>query len=312
MVEATQPLVFVIKNEMKKLYISVFLIFSICSAFSQESPTSKIDIDAYIDEFLMEEESLIEMLASFTNFNFLYASVNYNSATYFSGRDVDIDQYNVVPQLTYMHSKGFYGSISGIYYSEFEPNWDVTTITAGYGKSIGKNKLWRYYGSYSYYFYSNDLDNLYNSTINAGLSIRNKKRNLGTQISGSYYFGSELSYQLVSRSFATVNLIKTNKHHLRFRPQLNIITGTQIVDLAGGSIEKLLVANEDLPVDNVILQSSKFGLINTQINIPLLYSTNSFDFEFGFNFNIPSELEGETDPKNTSFFNVGIAYLIDL
>ncbi len=113
-----------------------------------------------------------------------------------------------MPQITYMHSKGFYASLSGIYYSEFTPHWDVTTVTAGYGNSIGKKKLWRYYGSYSYYFYSNDLDNLYNSTINAGISIRNKKRTLGTQLSGAYYFGDEVTYQIVSRSFAALNLSK--------------------------------------------------------------------------------------------------------
>jgi hypothetical protein len=308
----TQPLVILIKTDMKNSYLSFLLVFSIFYAFAQEAPTSKIDIDAYIDDLLLEEESLDEMLVSFTNFNFLYAAINYNSATYFSGRDVDIDQYNIVPQLTYMHSKGFYASVSGIYYSEFEPNWDVTTVTAGFGKSFGKKKLWRYYGSYSYYFYSNDLDNLYNSSASGGLSIRNKKRNLGTQISGTYYFGNELGYQLVSRSFATINVLKTNKHQLKFRPQLSIITGTQIIDLSGGSLEKLLVAPEELVVDDIIVQSSAFGLINTQINLPLLYSTSSFDFELGFNFNFPSELEGETDLKNTSFFNVGVAYLIDL
>ncbi len=62
---------------MKKILISVFWISNIFIAFSQEPPTSKkIDIDAYIDEYLLEEESLDEMLASFTNFSFLYASVN--------------------------------------------------------------------------------------------------------------------------------------------------------------------------------------------------------------------------------------------
>jgi len=311
-VDKSQPLIILNKSNMKKFFLSAILISSICIAFSQESPSKINDIDAYIDEMLLEEESFDAMIASFSNFNFLYVSVNYNSDTYFSGRDIDVDQFNVVPQITYMHSKGFYASLSGIYYGEFIPHWDVTTVTAGYGQSFGKNKLWRYYGSYSHYFYSNDLDNIYNSTVNAGLSIRNKKRTIGTQISAAYYFGSELTYQIVSRSFATLNLIKTTKHQLRFRPQLSIVTGTQIVDLSGGSIQKLLVAKEEAAVDEVIVQSSPFSLINTQINIPLQYSTKSFDFELGFNFNIPSELEGESDLKNTSFFNVGVAYLIDL
>jgi len=52
-------------------------------------------------------------------------------------------------------------------------------------------------------------------------------------------------------------------------------------------------------------------LINTQFNIPLQYTVGPFDVELGFNYNIPSELGNETDLKNTSFFNLGVAYLID-
>ncbi len=89
------------------------------------------------------------------------------------------------------------------------------------------------------------------------------------------------------------------------------MTGTQIVDLSGGSIQKELLVKEETAED-LILQNNVFGLINTQINLPLQYSSRRFDFELGFNLNFPSELEGESNLKNTNFFNVGIGYLIDL
>ena len=38
----------------------------------------------------------------------------------------------------------------------------------------------------------------------------------------------------------------------------------------------------------------------------------SFDFEVGYNLNIPSELEYETNLTNTNYFNFGISYLIEL
>lgn len=297
---------------MKKVLFAVFWFTNICMVLAQEPPESKNDpVDAYIDEFLLEEESLDQMLASFTDYSFLYLSVNYNSDTYFSGRDIDIDQYNIVPQLTYMHSKGFYAGISGIYYEEFSPHWDVTTLTAGYGNSLGKKKLWRYFGSYSHYFYANDYENLYNSTINAGLSIRNKNRNIGTQLSGAYYFGDEVTYQIVSRTFAVVNVLKSKKHHIKLRPQLSIVAGTQIVDLSGGSIQKAFYVKQE-ESDDLILQNNVFGLINTQVNLPLQYHSGRFDLEFGYNLNFPSELEGESGLENTGFFNAGIGYLIDL
>jgi hypothetical protein len=292
---------------MKTILLYILLFFSVTSVFSQEPPVKKIAIDEYLDELLLEEESLDALFASLINFNFLYISVNYNTDTYFSGRDIDIDQYNVSPQITYMHSKGFYASISGIYYSEFIPHWDVTTATVGYGKSFGKDKIWRYYSSLSAYLYSdNNIEGLYKGNINAGFGIQNKKRTLGTSLSGSYYLGGDDTYQIVSRSYANLKLLKTKKHHLKIRPQLSIYSGTQIVDvlsnttLQNGNIEQLYT------------QNNIFGLINTQVNFPIQYSINSFDFELGYNLNFPSEIGDESNLKNTSFFNIGISYLLDL
>lgn len=298
---------------MKNIFAIIFLLLTITEAYSQEPPVTSKNVDEFVDEFLLEEESINDLIVSLINFQFLYFSVNYNSATYFSGRDVDIDQYNITPQISYMHSKGFYASLSGIYYSEFIPHWDVTKATIGFGKNFGKKKLWGYYASASGFIYSNEIDNLYNSTINAGINIHTKNRTLGTQISGSYYFGSGTSYQIVSNSYANLYILKTKKHRLKLRPQLSIITGTQLVDLTTGTLQKTEITKDDVIIEEVpILQSNVYGLINTQVNLPIQYSIKSFDFEIGYNINFPSEIGIETDLKNTSFFNFGMAYLLNI
>ena len=97
-------------------------------------------------------------------------------------------------------------------------------------------------------------------------------------------------------------MLKTEKHHLKIRPQLSVFTGTQVVD----------VLSEIALQETILSQNNVFGLINTQINFPIQYSTNSFDFELGYNLNFPAEIGTETDLKNTSFFNIGISYLLDL
>jgi len=280
-------------------------------AYSQEIPKETNELDEIVDELFLEE-SFNDLLVSLTNFHFLYFSFNYNSDTYFSGRDIDVDQFNIAPQITYMHSKGFYASISAIIYSEFIPHWDVTIGTVGYAKSFGKNKIFRYYGSFSGYLYSNnDVDGLYNGTANAGIGVQNKKRTIGTQISGSYYFGGESTYQIVSRSYASLNLLKTPNQSLKFRPQLIFITGTQLVDIGGVPLQKEALVKETA-AEEVNLTSDIYTLIYTQLNFPLLYSYKSFDFELGYTLNIPSALENETDLKNTGFFNISVGYLLDL
>lgn len=288
---------------MKKTILLLALFFNLFISYSQEPPTKINEVDEIMEELLMVE-SFNEMLASLTNFQFIYVSFNYNSDTYFSGRDIDIDQFNLTPQITYMHSKGFYASVSGNYYSEFTPNWDVTTGTIGYGKNFGKNDIFRYYGSLTGYLYSNnDIEEIYNGTVSAGIGIQNKKRTLGSYLSGTYYLGGESAYQIVSRSYINLNLLKTKKHYLKLRPQLSFITGTQLVDVGTAALETSEIINST---------SNIYTLIYTQLTIPLQYNVKSFDFETGYNLNFPSAFGDETDLKNTGFFNLSVSYLIDL
>lgn len=289
---------------MKKYFTLLLWLSGQFFVYSQELTKEK-EIDALIDELFMEDEVINELTASLSNSQFLYISAAYNSDTYFSGRDIGIDQYNITPQITYAHSNGIFASLSGIYYSEFEPNWDVTVATLGFGKSIGKKKLFKYTVSYSRYFYASDINNIYTNTFNVGLGIRNKKRNMGTQLSGSYLFGENQSFEIASRSFMDFNLLKTNKSRLKFKPQLNVIAGKQTIELAR-------IVNQNGQLLTQYTENDIFDLINTQINLPLLYSTNSFDFEAGYNINFPNAIGDESNLKNTGFFNFSIGYLIDL
>ena len=300
---------------MKKFLFSIVFISSFVVGFSQEQLTNKNEdneVNEILDE-LLNQQSFDDLMASLVNADFLYFSLNYNSDTYFSGREIDVNQYNMTPQISYMNSKGFFASISGVIYSEFIPNWDVTILTVGYGKSFGKNNLFRYFGSVSGYLYSNnDIDGLYNSNVNAGIGIKNKKNTIGSQLSGSYYFGGESTFQIVSRSYANINLVKNKKHSLKFRPQISVISGSQLVNITGVSFENELLNTKSIVEQEVSETKKEFSLIYTQLNFPIQYSYNSFDFEIGYNLNIPFELENETNLNNTGFFNIGLSYLLDL
>lgn len=296
---------------MKKYLLILVYIAGLLVANSQELPTKTNEVDEMLDELLMEE-SFNDIVASLANLQFLYVSVNFNTNTYFSGRDINVDQFNLTPQITYMHSKGFYASVSGIMYSKFIPNWDVTIATAGFGKNFGKNKIFRYNGSLSAYLYANNnVDDLYNSAASISLGVQNKNRSLGTQVASSYYFGGEPTYQVISKSYANINLFKNNNQNLKFRPQLNFILGTQLIDIDGITAQNNLLDYET-ETENTQLTSNVFALIYTQLNFILQYNIKSFDFEVGYNLNIPSELEYETNLTNTNYFNFGISYLIDL
>lgn len=291
-----------------KKYFTLFLLLSgIYSAISQVVPITEIEKERndILDDLFQDNTDIDELIAMLSNYQLLYISTNYNNATYFSGRDIGIDQYNIRPQITYLNSSGLFASIYGIYYSELQPKWDLTSATLGYGKSFGKNNLFKYYASYSRYFYNNTDLNGFSNDVSIGLSIRDKKRTLGTQFTTSYLFGKDQTIQIASISYAMINLFKIKNSKLVLRPQLSIIAGKQTIQLAQsythmGQVYTTYTAN------NV------FNLINTQLNVPLQFNTNSFDFELGYNINFPSAIGNESNLKNTHFLNFAIGYLFDL
>ena len=94
------------------------LLLSIATSFCTYAQENNEDeIDGLLEElFFSDQQFLDELIESDFSYNFLYTSVSFNNNTFFSGRDAGINQFNMVPQVSYYHSSGFNASISGIYY----------------------------------------------------------------------------------------------------------------------------------------------------------------------------------------------------
>lgn len=295
-------LFFKISQKVKILGLLLFTMATSFCSFAQEIIDD--DIDSLLDElFFSEQQFLDELIESDLSYNFIYTSLSYNNQTYFAGRDSGTEQFNIIPQISYFHSSGFNASISGVYYEKYYPNWDFTSLSLGYFNTLGKNKSLQYNIGYTRYIYSDGYDSFENS-IDFSFGIRNKKRTLGTTISASYLFGSDSSYQLLSNTFVNFNLIRNGKYALRFRPNINFIIAKQkytfrkLVFIAGNRV--LLTKNFEI-----------FDLLNTQLNFPISFTTNSLDIEFAYNLNIPNAVIEENILSNTSFFSISVGYLFD-
>jgi hypothetical protein len=293
---------------MKKTVALFLLTFSVLTVYAQEISKKDNTIlstegDEIIDNLLGDDLDVDQFLKSIASFQFLYFSVDYNNKTYFSGRDIGTDQFNINPQITYIHSNGFFVGVNGVYYSEFTPNWDFTSLTAGYGQSFGKNKSYKWTSSYARYFYSDGVNNPFTNAISFGIETTNKKKNLGTELSATYLFGDDTSFQMTSSSYGVVNLSKTKKYQLRLRPELNIVIAQQTIQLA----QTFTIRGREV---TRYIQNNDFGLINTQLQIPLQLNVDDFDFELGYIVNFPSALEGETGLEVTNSINFSISYLL--
>ena len=288
--------------------IKVFglLLFSMATSFcSYAQEESLEDLDGLIDELFFEDQQFLdELVESGFSYNFLYTSVSYNSNTYFSGRDSGTDQFNLLPQVSYYHSSGFNASVSGIYYENFAPSWDFTSVSLGYFNSIGSKKNVLYNIGYTKYFYSEEYDDFTNS-FDVSLGIRNKTRTFGSTIAASYIFGTDNSYQIVSNSYVNFTLKRTEKLGIRFKPSINFIIAKQTL-----STEQIVLSNGQR-----FLQTTSFDifdLLNTQIKFPVSLTINSWDFELGYNLNLPNATITEGTLSNTSFFNLSVGYMFDL
>ena len=160
----------------KQLQFYGLLLFSIATSFCSYAQEENLDdIDGLIDElFFYDQQFLDELIEGGLTYNFLYTSVSYNTNTFFSGRDSGTDKLNIIPQVSYYHTSGFNASISGIYYQNFAPAWDFTSVSVGYFNTIGKQKNFNYNLGYTHFFYSDDFDDFTNS-IDLSVGIRNKK-----------------------------------------------------------------------------------------------------------------------------------------
>ena len=288
--------------------IKVFglLLFSMATSFCSYAQEENLeDLDSLIDElFFNNQQFLDELIENDFSINFLYTSLSYNSNTFFSGRDSGADQFNIIPQVSYYHSSGFNASISGIYYQNFDPNWDFTSVSLGYFKTLGKNKNFHYNIGYTKVFYTDDFDDFTNS-LDLSLGIRNKKRTIGTTVSASYLFGSDESYQVVSSSYLNFTLKRAPNFALRLRPNVNFIITKQSI-----AVKKVVFIDQQIVTE--IINFNIIDLLNTQLSFPLSLSTKSWDFEFGYNFNFPNLVLKESSIPTSSYFNFSIGHLFDL
>ncbi len=272
--------------------------------YAQE-PEQGDEIDLLLDELFFDDQQFLDdILNSFDKYDFIYTNVSLNSHTYFTGRESAVDQFNIVPQISYYSSSGFNMSISGIFYESFVPQWDYTNVSVGYYNTIGEKKHVTFNTGYTRYFYANGWDTFTNS-LDLTLGLRNKKRNLGTKLTASYLFGTDQAFQLVSATYVSATLIKQKNFVLRFRPQLNFVIAQQTI-----ALEQLNTQGNEPTTE--FIYDDIFDLLNTQLNIPLALATKSWDFELGYNINFPSPVASEPSLKTTGFFNFSVGYLIDL
>lgn len=287
---------------MKRFLITTALILINVAANAHEYNSLQDSLlDEVLDELMANNRSDLEhLIDNPKNYHFLYFNSNYSPKTLYAGREIGKNAPSYSGQLFYFISNGLYFGVSGSYYQDFTPNYQSTPVMAGY--SSGK-KHFRYRASYSHYFYHiPDYEPLFSNALSTGISFI--KKPFGIRGDYTLMFGEATDSKISLDAYADIKLLHFgNKNKLTLQPQVTLYFGTETVET------EIIIAPEwptSYDEDNV------FGLMNTELSLPLAISLGSFMFEAEYTYHITRSLDPLYDYGNSHAFNISLGYIISL
>ena len=286
----------------RTLLLLILLGFCIPDLLSQEEA-----LDSLLEVILFEDEEMVSQLRGKKDYQFLYIRTHFENESYFSGRDIGIEQQNYSAQLSYFHSKGLSAGVGSIWYSQFDPKLYATSVMVAYSGKFGKNNDYRYRSSYNRYFFSK-MDSVslhvFNNAFAVGATV--DKGFIGTRLDLALLTGEETAAQVSWDLFTDITLIRLGTFdRIKFEPEISFFFGKEIIAYSelGGPAQ-----NQDYQT----VEDSDFGLLNMAIRFPLTIDYKNIDLEIGYNINLPHSMLSDMELPMTTYFNVSLGYIFSL
>ena len=185
-------------------------------------------LDSLLDVILFEDEEMLTLLTGKKHYQFLYVRTHFENNSYFSGRDIGIEQQNYSAQLSYFHSAGINLSVGSIWYSQFNPKLYATSLAVGYSGKFGKSNDYRYRTSYNRYFFS-EMDSVdshaFSNAFALGATI--DKGLLGTRLDLALLTGEETAGQVSWDLFGDIKLGTFDR--IKFEPEISFFFDKEIM-----------------------------------------------------------------------------------
>ncbi len=289
---------------MKHRYLILLFLLGFCIP---ELKSQEEKLDSLLEVILFEDEEMVSLLTGKNNYQFLYARTNFENKSYFSGRDIGIEQHNYSAQLSYFHSAGINIGVGTIWYSQFNPKLYATSLMLGYSGKFGKSNDYRYRSSYNRYFFSK-MDSVdthaFNNAFALGATI--DKGFIGSRLDVALLTGEETAGQVSWDLFADITLIKLGSFdRVKFEPEISFFFGKEIM-----AYYELGVPGQN--EENALIEDSEFGLLNTTIRFPITLDYKSFDLEIAYNINLPNSMLSDDKLPMTTYFNISLGYIFSL
>ncbi|MEA2078146.1 MAG: hypothetical protein U9O95_09030 [Candidatus Marinimicrobia bacterium] len=293
------------------LHIIIFILFLL----PRIAAAQDLDSLLAILESHQDDEEWVAILSGEANYHLVYFQAGYESESYFAGRDIGLDQFNMTVQATYSY-KQFSATAAGIIYETLYPPLQVTAFSVNYRLPL-KFPL-DIDINYGRYIFNSDNDTLFNLYPNVlGLGLSHNAGFWGASTDFSLLAGTEgVAPQIMTVAYGNIKLYTWNKKNsISFRPELGFYFGSEVSALAiapgrwrakgnGPGPEQGPDPGEDLETSYI----TRFGLLNTEINFHLLVYLGDLDMTFSVQNNRPRSTDTEIVYAPTSMISLSLGY----
>lgn len=278
----------------RKLPYVLLIIFSVLPVLAAAQ-----DIDSLLAVLkARQKEDIFAFLDGKRHYHVIYGQTAYQNRTYFTGRDIGVDQYNVTLQAAYNY-RGFSAAAAGIIYSKFEPHWNLSMLSLGYSHQILRNVPLDVSLSYDRYFYHDPTDTLSAAYPNAlMLSLSYSATHWGLALNPGIFFGKALTSQQSISAWLDQGIWRKGDLRLKSRPSLSLIFGSEISTYIR------------MPGDQPPLIETSYGLLNTALSLPLTARWKDLDMTIAYYLNFPNAPGSDIKYAPTSFFQISLGYII--
>lgn len=270
---------------------------------------SQVDrLDSLLNDLFGNDQEMMQLLNPPSAYYYLYGAIAGNSKTYYAGRELGDNMYNFSGNLYFFHSKGFFIGASGSWYSQLDPGYNTTVVSAGINTPLNQKKNLNFRASYSRYFYNNadpGIENVFNNNLGTGLSLRNKW--IGGRLSFNFLFGKDFGMNFTPTIFSHITIARfADYNKIQLAPELSVFIGSEAVEYENTGIPG------NPPQESTITTEDAYGLLNTQFYFPVCIYLGDFDFELGYSVNIPTTQDEMSTYPVSSYFSFSIGYLLPL
>ena len=306
---------------MNRIVIVLAALLSFGSVIGQDQQADSLLNDVDIDdlnEFFSFEDSLsifnmIDSLLQTTELpgkSQLAARLGYNSNAASNNRSLGINQFGLSPGLSYYHKSGAYIDASGYWSSEFDPNYYLTILSAGYIGVISPK--WSFLGEYSRYLYSGLSEDITVSYTNSvGISNFIDVKPLTFRLDYTLLFGEKVGHRILPG--VMLNFEKRNWRNINrilFYPSFNLLIGSEkqeeLIPYAKTLAGALIRIRNGLDL-YYTSEETLFGIMNYSFTTPISVSLDNWNFLIAYTYNIPKALPGEElGLENSGFLSASI------